>query len=499
MTWLPAKPYVISNKAGWDYLVTQSQSNSFSNKYFQLAADISGITACVGGNSSRPFCGHINGDDHTASLAMESDPQALIGFAGGGCSIERLLVAGSISTSSNYAAGFIHQTVSGSGEVVRLHDCRSSVTITYTQSVISNSSYCAGFVGLNNLPLSLEGCVFDGAFISSSIAGFSGLVGKNDSEMTVKNCAVVPAGTTSLTRTTNQPKNYAFACTDPNRIHFYGRNYYVYAEVINGTIVNLQSQGTQAWPLTLEGGATAPHDGGSATVGNGTARLYNNGLSLDEKEYYTQGATVTLDHETKDGMTFFGYTSSDVTIGEDGTFTMPAQPVTVGAQYIRTDYFTHWQASLTRDGSSEDKAYLITTTDGLDLLASEVNGGRTFVNTFFKLDADITYSHGDADYDNNFTAIGTFNGKNYQYFDGTFDGQNHTVSGIRIDQEYKSLGLFGIVWNNGTVKNIILTDARIRGLGLVGGIVGQNHGTVSNCIVAGAMMDIRRNRCYRWL
>lgn len=494
-----AKPYVISNKSGWDYLVTQSANNSFANTSFRLDADISGVTACVGNKSSIPFCGYINGNDHTVSLAMESGTQALIGFAGAGCVIEHLTVAGSISTSSKHAAGFIHQTVSGPGEVC-LTDCRSSVTITSTQSANSNASYCAGFVGLSNLRLIMRDCVFDGAFISSSIAGFSGLVGEmKNYSLSVNNCVVVPAGTTSLTKESalNPSKNYAFAYTDnSSNISFSGRNYYVYAEGVNGTIVNLQAQGTQtqAWPITLEGGVTAPHDGSSLIVGDNAAYLYNNGFSLGEKEYYTQGTTVTLNHETKDGMTFMGYTATGVTIADNDTFTMPAQHVTVGAQYLRSDYVTHWQASPSRDGSSEDKAYLITTTDGLDLLASEVNGGRTFKDKFFKLDADITYAHGDADDENNFTAIGTLHGNTYQYFNGTFDGQNHTVSGIRMNKDHRNLGLFGGIQINGTVKNIILTDARIRGHDNVGGIVGENKGTILDCIVAGVMLSFNTER-----
>ena len=123
--------------------------------------------------------------------------------------------------------------------------------------------------------------------------------------------------------------------------------------------------------------------------------------------------------------------------------------------------------------------------DLLNLLASEVNGGNGFAGKFFKLDSDITYSHttawdDDTSKENNYSAIGT-----NKDFHGTFDGRNHTVSGIRIYNDRSNLGLFGSVYD-GTVKNIFLCDTRITGGNETGGIVGRNElfGTVDNCHVA---------------
>ena len=146
-------------------------------------------------------------------------------------------------------------------------------------------------------------------------------------------------------------------------------------------------------------------------------------------------------------------------------------------------------------GTSEDP-YKISSTDDLDKLATDVNGGNDYSGKYFELTADITYDH-NTDWDNasstenNYKPIGGYFGSgNNRYFKGHFDGANHVISGIRIyrsgtaDPDYRQ-GLFGqINGNKAEVKNIILADARITGYSFSGGIVGDLYGgTVENCHV----------------
>ena len=172
---------------------------------------------------------------------------------------------------------------------------------------------------------------------------------------------------------------------------------------------------------------------------------------------------------------------------------MPASNVTVTIGEPVAD----WQSQPGCDGSSEATAYQIRTTIDLELLAQRVNSGNKYVDKYFKLMNDIAYAHTTAWNDatsteNNYTAIGN----NAKLFAGTFDGDGHTISGIRIykggsDASINSAidsyqGLFGHVGIEGTVKNVTLTDARITGFENVGGIAGKNGGgTVTGCRVAG--------------
>lgn len=103
----------------------------------------------------------------------------------------------------------------------------------------------------------------------------------------------------------------------------------------------------------------------------------------------------------------------------------------------------------------------------------DLNAGITF-------NSDGTFSGGSP---TQWTAIGN----NSTAFSGTFDGGGYTISGIYIlktgtanSDAYQ--GLFGNV-NNGTIKNINLTNGYIRGFEYIGGVAGYTSGTstISNC------------------
>ena len=108
------------------------------------------------------------------------------------------------------------------------------------------------------------------------------------------------------------------------------------------------------------------------------------------------------------------------------------------------------------------------------------------------LTADITINENVLDANSDLTentvnlliwkAIG-FNYSNSFY--GTFDGQGHIISGIYINSENDYQGLFG--YNNGTIKNVGVTKSYIKGDYYVGGVCGENHGSISNCYNSGTV------------
>jgi hypothetical protein len=73
-------------------------------------------------------------------------------------------------------------------------------------------------------------------------------------------------------------------------------------------------------------------------------------------------------------------------------------------------------------------------------------------------------------------------------FEGTFDGNNLTISHLTI-QGYDDSGLFGFLDSGAEVKNMGLLDVNITGLGdYVGSLVGHNyHGAVTNCYSDGTV------------
>lgn len=115
------------------------------------------------------------------------------------------------------------------------------------------------------------------------------------------------------------------------------------------------------------------------------------------------------------------------------------------------------------------------------------NGGNSCSGLTFRQTQDIYYSPSTAwnlasSTEDNYNPIGTYDYK----FQGTYDGQNHTISGIRsYTVSGDERGLFGFIGSGGTVRGVNLANARITGQNYVGGIAGNIFsGTVEDCSVA---------------
>ena len=124
----------------------------------------------------------------------------------------------------------------------------------------------------------------------------------------------------------------------------------------------------------------------------------------------------------------------------DNVLTMPGFDITVSFSGEPIDWATK------SSGDDADHAYMIYNKAQLDKLAQRVNGthGETandYKNKYFKLGADIIYdTEGIGATGSNYTAIGNSGNP----FCGHFDGQGHSVSGIRIYSNADSYqGLFG--------------------------------------------------------
>lgn len=120
-----------------------------------------------------------------------------------------------------------------------------------------------------------------------------------------------------------------------------------------------------------------------------------------------------------------------------------------------------------------DKTWHIANLDQLKEFQSAVNGGNTFDGQTVVLDADIDMVSVE-----NWTPIGNAPEKK---FAGTFDGQNHTISGLKITGG-SYVGLFGYL-GAATVQNVALVGANVSGVKRVGALVGQIAGnaTIKNC------------------
>ena len=73
----------------------------------------------------------------------------------------------------------------------------------------------------------------------------------------------------------------------------------------------------------------------------------------------------------------------------------------------------------------------------------------------------------------------------YGEFNGVFNGNGHTISGLRFSSaNYDAAGLFG--YNNGTIKNLTVTGD-ISATSKAGMLVGENRGIIENCFSSGSV------------
>lgn len=223
-----------------------------------------------------------------------------------------------------------------------------------------------------------------------------------------------------------------------------------------------------AYVLVLENGITATPS---------PAATYNS------IKYYTPGTEITLSYNgtPPSGLDFLGFYVNGSPI-EGNTFVMPANDVTVTINFNGLP----WEGA-----GTSDYPYIILNADQLDMLATRLNTGigddyasNGYSGKYFKLGADINYNPNELINGENYTAIGNYDGNEDYQFKGTFDGDNHIISGIRINKpDYSLQGLFGTIAYSGTVKNVILDDAVVIGSNFVGGIAGNKLGTIENCRV----------------
>ena len=124
--------------------------------------------------------------------------------------------------------------------------------------------------------------------------------------------------------------------------------------------------------------------------------------------------------------------------------------------------------------------YTVTTAEGLKNLAKLVNEQRN-LGINITLTSDIDLSGID------WTPIGI--DYNHRYT-GTFDGGDHTITGLTVTGSDQYAGLFGYIGSGGTVKDVTLEGVQIattHSVGDAGGVAGWSYGTLENCSVSGSV------------
>lgn len=133
---------------------------------------------------------------------------------------------------------------------------------------------------------------------------------------------------------------------------------------------------------------------------------------------------------------------------------------------------------------TEASPYLIASANDLKAFRDSVNSGTTYAGKFVKLTSSIDLKYA------TFTPIGASTEKPFK---GTFDGDNHTISGLYVantnaNETNYSVGLFGNI-SNATVKNLIIEDANVYSAS-ASGAAGAKGGTSAVGKPGGNAIDV---------
>ena len=142
--------------------------------------------------------------------------------------------------------------------------------------------------------------------------------------------------------------------------------------------------------------------------------------------------------------------------------------------------------------------YAINNASDLYWFADLVNNSKPTANAV--LTADIVVNENVLNDDGTLNETPTYSwtpiGIKGSYFEGTFDGNGHTISGLyfnsTINADYpaggNTVGLIGQA-NESTIKNVGVIDSYIRGFYNVGSICGGGwHATITNCYNTGTVL-----------
>ena len=127
--------------------------------------------------------------------------------------------------------------------------------------------------------------------------------------------------------------------------------------------------------------------------------------------------------------------------------------------------------------SEDGNTYEVYNADGL-LAWNKAVQGNLSLNCTLTDDINLTGKEWTpiGDYDNRYT--------------GTFDGGDHTITGLTVTTSDQYAGLFGCIGSGGTVKDVTLEGVQItttRNVGDGGGVAGWSYGNIENCSVSGSV------------
>ena len=368
------------------------------------------------GVEGKPYNGTFDGQGHKVTIAYNTTANETALFRRtNGATIKNLAVAGTITTTGQFAGGII----SGVWETTTLEGCTSSVVISDTQS--GDGTHGGLIARLSNTnSVTIKNCAFTGELNAPNRTGSGGILGWPDNggtKVQIQNCLV--SGTINLVQ-------------DNNNNDIIVRNS---ATVTNCYFINANGQ------KNSKGAIQATTE--QASSGELCFKL--NGNQSDNVAWFQ---TLGTDNEPSPigtdvvyaigALDCAGNAKGDVSYSN--TFSEPTRD---DHQWNDWGFCTNCNEMQPDFLTLEDGYYLISNKYEYNWFMVYVNNGHADANAKLTQDLDLS--------DYTFVSIGN----DANRYHGTFDGQCFRIKNMTISGTTKELGFFNVC-SNATIKNLIL-------------------------------------------
>ncbi|MDR1018853.1 MAG: hypothetical protein LBM02_09150 [Lachnospiraceae bacterium] len=229
-------------------------------------------------------------------------------------------------------------------------------------------------------------------------------------------------------------------------------------------------------------------------------------IGEDKEEAVTKDDTSDESTDDKNNTEYTGGEKKSTNADEEEAFDKHSLGRTPSLPRPRRSITGTWSGN-----GSETTPYEISTPDDLKALSDDVASGETFAGKYFIVTADLDLSGYtswvpigssrrelifDHSIDDNDPLVVDNNNTMSDPFEGNFDGNNKTITGLTINKpttngaasDYN--GLFGFL-HNGSISNVIISGANIQGQSGTGVLLGygRDNVTVSNCHVLNSTVN----------
>ena len=449
-----AGEYLITCLADWNNLADFIEAgHNCAGMTFKMTADVgtteTPVTRSLGYDKQHRFAGTFDGGNHTLTIDLNWDKYCSPFAYVESVTIKNLHVAGTITSSGQFASGLVGQTGPDNKPdqgMCTIDNCRVSVEMN-TSTPSGNGNH-GGFIGIAEGKATIINCVFDGTIAGTNYKYSGGFIGMNKADgTTLTNCLFDPQSIDC----TNIKGSCEFV-HDIKGTHVLDGCYWVthFGEVENSQGLQVYKEKLYEDVLYVYGEPVATFDDVSYYI-----RRHNKYWQAIQNVVSTTGGEVILG-TTIDGVSLPEGVTEIVACAEDGAIVFP-----VSRSFTLNGYTLNRGLTLTEP---QEDGYAIKVKEGAEVVflgGGTITGGNNTDN----------------------------GGGIYIEENGTCEFHGELI----IKDNYANNG--GGIYSAGTLiinDNVNITDNMVRNNGLGGGILLAESGDFS--LQNGPLLVVKNNK-----